>query len=301
LATNFPVEPLEYDLDLPADFGWLAGCLLCREAQALFGGSTTTDRVLHWLVQSRGLAKLGLWDEAQAAFTRVIELRPTQGRFRLDRAHFFARRGQWKRAAADFDDAYRLSAKDRVFDWYCYALCRLRMDDNEGYRRICQEVLRRFGGRQLPRSALEVVELHQVAMICLLRPHTDLNLELTTRLARTALAADPNDAMLLLGSASAYLRGGEPAKAVAELHKALGKPWKMNLDWGGPVIAWLMLSMAHHQLGQVKEGRSWLDRAVQRIDGDAGHRESESAGIRWHLWALFEIMRREAAGLYENR
>src|SRR5439155_24019711 len=62
-------------------------CLLRREAQALFGGPTTTDLVLHWLVQSRGLAKLGRWDEAQAAFTKVIELRPAQGRFRLDRAH----------------------------------------------------------------------------------------------------------------------------------------------------------------------------------------------------------------------
>jgi serine/threonine protein kinase/tetratricopeptide (TPR) repeat protein len=297
LTTNFPVEPLEDDLDLPRDFEWLAGWLLCREAQALCGGSTTADRVLDWLVQSRGLAKLGLWDEAQAAFTRVIELRPAQGRFRLDRAHFFARRNQWQLAATDFDDAYRLGAPDRVFDWYCYALCRLRMEDHEGYRRICQEVLRRFGGRPLPRNALEVVELHQVATICFLRPHADLNLELATRLARTALAADPDDAMLLLGSAAAYLRGGAPAKAIAELHKALGKRWKMDLDWAGPVIAWLMLSMAHHQLGQVEEGRSWFDKAVQRIDGDVPQGEA-AASIRWHLWALFEIMRREAAGLY---
>ncbi|HEV3082638.1 MAG TPA: protein kinase [Gemmataceae bacterium] len=298
LTSNFPVEPLEDDLDLPPNFEWLADCLLRREAQAWFDGPTTADRVLHWLVQSRGLAKLGRWDEAQAAFSRVIELRPTQGRFRLDRAHFFARRNQWQLAAADFDDAYRLGARDRVFDWYCYALCRLRMEDDEGYRRICREVVRRFGGRPPPKNALEVVELNQVASICFLRANADANLQLATRLARTALAADPDDAMLLLGSSAAYLRGGEPAKAIPELHKALGKRWKMNLDWGGPVIAWLQLSMAHHQLGQVEEGRSWFNKAVQRIDGDVSIRESEATGIRWHLWALFEIMRREAAALY---
>src|SRR5262249_9740060 len=101
LTSNFAVEPLEDDLDLPPDSEWLCACLLRREARALFGGPTTADLVLHWLVQSRGLAKLGRWDEAQAAFTKVIELRPTQGRFRLDRAHFFARRGQWQLAATD--------------------------------------------------------------------------------------------------------------------------------------------------------------------------------------------------------
>jgi len=298
LTSNFAIEPLEDDLDLPPDSEWLGACLLRREAQALFGGPTMADLVLHWLVQSRGLAKLGRWDEAQAAFTKVIELRPAQGRFRLDRAHFFARRSQWQLAAADFDDAYRLGAPDRVFDWYCYALCRLRMEDHEGYRRICREVLRRFGGRPPPKNALEVVELHQVASICFLRPNPDSNLQLATRLARTALAADPDDALLLLGSAAAHLRGGDPEKAIPELHKALGKRWKMNLDWGGPVIAWLQLSMAHHQLGQVEKGRSWFNKAVQRIGGDVSNKESQATGIRWHLGALFEIMRREAAALY---
>ena len=78
LTSNFAIEPLEDDLDLPLDPEWLCACLLRREAQALFGGPTAADLVLHWLVQSRGLAKLGRWDEAQAAFSKVIELRPTR-------------------------------------------------------------------------------------------------------------------------------------------------------------------------------------------------------------------------------
>jgi tetratricopeptide (TPR) repeat protein len=299
LRNSIPVEPLEDDLALPPDLEWLCAYLLRREAQGLFGDPSTADLLLHWLAQSRGLAKLGLWDEAQAAFTKVIDLQPTQGRFRLDRAHFFARRNQWQLAATDFDDAYRLGARDRMFDWYCYALCRLRMDDQEGYRRICQEVLRRFGGRGKPKTVLEVAELHEVATICFLRPDAGANLELATRLAGTALAAAPNDPLLLLGSSAAYIRGGAPEKAIPVIHKALGKRWRMNLDWGGPVIAWFQLSVAHHQLGQVEEGRAWFNKAVQRIDGEPSRREPETTGIRWHLGALFDIMRREAAGLYE--
>jgi serine/threonine protein kinase len=298
MTNNLPVEPLEDDLALPPDVQWLCACLLRREAQGLLGDLPTADLVLHQMVQSRGLAKLDRWDEAQAAFTKVIELRPTQGRFRLDRAHFFARRSQWELAAADFDDACRLGARDRLFDWYCHALCRLRMEDDEGYRRIREEVLRRFGGRPKPRTVLEVVELHQVASICFLRPIGGANLELATRLARTALAADPDNPLLLLGSSAAYIRGGAPEKAIPVIHNALGKRWKMHLDWGGPVLAWLQLSVAHHRLGQVEEGRAWFNKAVQRIDGEPDRRESETTGIRWHLGALFEIMRREAAGLY---
>ena len=60
----------------------------------------------------------------------------------------------------------------------------------------------------------------------------------------------------------------------------------------------MQLSMAYHRLGRVDEGRPWFNKAVQRIDGDVSIRESEATGIRWHLWALFEIMRREAAALY---
>jgi tetratricopeptide (TPR) repeat protein/tRNA A-37 threonylcarbamoyl transferase component Bud32 len=298
LTSNFPIEPLEDDLDLPRDSEWLLAALLRREAQGLFGGPTNADLVLHWLVQSRGLAKLGRWDEAQAAFTKVIELRPNQGRFRLDRAHFFGRRNQWHLAAADFEDAYRLGAPDRVFDWYCYAICRLRMEDHEGYRRICRDVLRRFGGRPKPKTLLEVVELYEVACICFLRPNADADLELATRLAKTALAVHPDDALLLLGLSGAYIRSGAPAKAIPIIHKTFGKHWSQNMDWGGPVIAWLQLSLAHHQLGQVEAGRVWLNKAIQRIDGDASNRESEATGIRWYLWALLEITRREAAGLY---
>src|SRR5207248_10251903 len=93
-------------------------------------------------------------------------------------------------------------------------------------------------------------------------------------------------------------RCGAPEKAIPIIHNALSKPWKMNMDWGGPVIAWLQLSVAHHQLGRMEEGRSWFDKAMQRIDGEPSRREGETTGIRWHLGALFEIMRREAAALY---
>jgi serine/threonine protein kinase/tetratricopeptide (TPR) repeat protein len=301
LASNFAIEPLEDDLELFPDPEWLCTCLLRREAQALFDGPTTADLVLHWLAQSRGLAKLGRWEEAQTAFTKVIELRPAQGRYRLDRAHFFGRRGLWHLAAADFDDAYRLGAPDRVFDWYCYALCCLLMEDHERYQHICREVLHRFGGRRKPKTVFEVGELYEVACICFLQPNADANLEVATRLAKTALSVFPNDALLLLGLSAAYLRGGAPEKAIPVIHKTLGKRWSQNMDWGGPVIAWLQLSMAHHQLGQVEEGRTWFSKAVERIDADASKRENEVKGVRWHLWALLEIMRREATGLYAQK
>jgi tetratricopeptide (TPR) repeat protein len=298
LARGIPVEPPEEDLNLPADTEWLLASLLRREARESSGGATTADQVLDWLVRSRGLVKLRRWDEAVAAYTRVMELHPAQGRFRLDRAHLYARLGRWRSAAADFDDAYRLGAADRVFDWYCYALCRLRMDDQEGYRRLCKEVLRRFGGRPRPKNALETLELQQVASICFLRPQTDLDLAVPTRLAKAALAVAPGDPILLLGSSAAHIRNGEPDKAIPQAHKALAGRWTQNMDWGGPAIVWLQLSIAHHQLGQPEEGRRWLEKAVQRIDGDPNARAAEESGVRWHLQSLLEIMRREAEELY---
>jgi hypothetical protein len=137
-----------------------------------------------------------------------------------------------------------------------------------------------------------------VASICFLRPQADLDLALPTRLARTALAAAPGEPILLLGSSAAHIRNGEPEKAIPQAHKALAGRWTQNLDWGGPLIAWLQLSIAHHQLGQMEEGRRWLDKAVQRIDGDPNARAVEASGVRWHLQSLLEIMRLEAQELY---
>jgi hypothetical protein len=172
------------------------------------------------------------------------------------------------------------------------------LEDHRGYQRVCQDVLGRFANRPAPKNLFEALEFQHAATICFLRPDAGVDLKQATRLARSALAAAPDDAIMLTGLSAASIRNGEPDKAISLIHTALSKKWKLNLDWGGPVIAWLQLSLAHHQLGQTEEGRVWFNKAVQRIDGDPNLRATEATGIRWHLWALFEVMRQEAAQIY---
>jgi hypothetical protein len=38
------------------------------------------------------------------------------------------------------------------------------------------------------------------------------------------------------------------------------------LDWGGQVVNWLLLALAHQRQGQNAEARQWADKAAQWIE-----------------------------------
>src|SRR5262249_25299571 len=90
--------------------------------------------------RQRGL-ELARWDRAYA---RLLELRRDDGDLWCVRGRYYALRGRWDRAAADFARGM-LSAPPGGEEWYEHACLRLIVGDDEGFRAVVREIQRHEG------------------------------------------------------------------------------------------------------------------------------------------------------------
>jgi Flp pilus assembly protein TadD len=84
--------------------------------------------------------------EAEAEFSKAIQLQPEHGSFWVQRGWTYADRGQWNNASADFVKATECKEPDPEA-WYSQAMLHLRDGNQDGYRKTCSDMLQRFANR----------------------------------------------------------------------------------------------------------------------------------------------------------
>ena len=90
------------------------------------------------------LSNQGQHEKAAAAFSEAIRLQPENGWCWVQRGWAYADLGQWEKASADFAKA--TECKQPSADaWYSQAMLCLRDGNLDGYRKICADMLQRFG------------------------------------------------------------------------------------------------------------------------------------------------------------
>jgi hypothetical protein len=82
------------------------------------------------------------------------------------------------------------------------------------------------------------------------------------RRGELAVAAQPNAARYRHTLAVAHYRAGQFHQAVEQCQESKN----VGASWGGNVVNWLLLAMAHHRLGHSEEVQKWLDKAENWID-----------------------------------
>jgi tetratricopeptide (TPR) repeat protein len=132
----------------------------------------------------------------------------------------------------------------------------LALGDPEGYRRLCHEMLKRFGETQ------DAPTVDRTAKACLLLPEFPKEMERACELADRAVALGKNDQLapwFIFGKGLADYRRGNYRAAIEELDAYLSK---------APVVTpelttcyHLVLAMALHQQGDEKAARDHLTRA----------------------------------------
>src|SRR5262249_23528724 len=90
---------------------------------------------------------------------------------------------------------------------------------------------------------------------------------LAIRLAKKAVADQPESSIYRNTLGVAHFRNGDDKAAIAELEKA------MSLHEGGDSSDWFFLAMTHRRLGSANEAQKWFDRAVQWMDRNKPHDE----------------------------
>ena len=207
-----------------------------------------------------------------------------------ERGELYARSGQWQKAAADYAAAIKAHPEDHAL-WYQAAAIWLEAGDQDAYRRHCQEMLRRFGETDDPTIA------ERTAKICLLIPVASADLSPRVQLAERAVTGTEKHnyyRYFLLARALAHYRAGEFDRAIALLDKSLA-PGAKVFD---PKPAYLVLAMAHHQLGQREEAEQALKKARAMMEQrEIPKEDSGDYGPHWHDWVICQLLRREAETL----
>jgi serine/threonine protein kinase len=86
----------------------------------------------------------------------------------------------------------------------------------------------------------------------------------------------------------ARYRAGDWKGAIQALHKSMEVPREESLRKGGDSRDWFFLAMAHWQLGEKDEARTWYDKAIRWMDKNHAN-EEEFAHFRAEATALIGI------------
>jgi serine/threonine protein kinase/tetratricopeptide (TPR) repeat protein len=252
----------------PSDFVILGSMAAeVRRAQTHVERGNYDEAARAW-IRALELAPEGQWDlptyelfsplvRHDGAFAEVVSLRPDDfGELWSSRGNYLARHNRWPEAAACFQKRLDVGPA-RANIWWQYALVLLALDDEEGYRSLCERMLTDFQDNPYP------LELRCAAWVTAIAPNAVKDKHAAVRLAQNALSGIPDsfNATHGCGTYGACLyRAGRYEDAVRELNRS-----EESRKQAGPRIAGAyyccFLAMAHQRLGNVEEARRWAKEA----------------------------------------
>ena len=249
-------------------------------AQRLLGAIAAAGR-------ANAYTQRGRWSSAYAEFARAQELKPDLPQIYIFRQWMYEGLGLWERAADDGAKYVALAEGTGWWSlhWYQYALLRLHVGDEDGYRDACRRMLRQFDG-----GTDEEVLMTVRACVLVSSPVVDAA-ELVRQAERIAALEKVHWRLYLAGLA--HYRAGQHDRAVERLNESL----TLDPSWSARAINYPALAMAYHKLGKADEARLALDSAEKAIDGWTEATYQDPVGsmpILWIDWLECRLLYREA-------
>ena len=191
----------------------------------------------------------------------------------------------WTAAATEYERILKLDPEDEM-EWLRAATVHA-LSGEEEYRRLCDEILSRFGETEDP------VVAERIAKACLLLPPKNSHLEVASRLAEQAATQDPDHEFILWFDVTrglARYRRGDFGGAVESCKKCQsGDP--SNSAWRRAALAYFIQALAHFQSGENEAAREALERGRTLVDGHP------DLGSAWHDSLIAKILLDEVEGL----
>jgi serine/threonine-protein kinase len=249
--------------------------------------------VLH-LQRARACVTAKHWREADADYTRALELSREDAQLWVEKANFDTRLGEWKNAARAFDRALAIEPDDHAA-WYESAAVHFLSGDMDGYRRHCREMLTRFGETTDPTIA------ERVAKTCLLLPDAVPDRRLVENLIMRAVTGTEKHTyypFFILAKGIAEYRAGRAQQAIEPLEKSL--TYSIMSQPRFTSLVRLVLAMAYEQTGRRGEAREALKQARALVDSERENWKQEGS-YKDLDWARCMVVLREAEGLIEGK
>jgi tetratricopeptide (TPR) repeat protein len=198
---------------------------------------------------------LGEYRDLESAYREIIRLEPNSALAYLRLAKTFSQSGEWAGSAAAYVKAFDMEEPTDLRIWIACACSLLQAGDTEGYRKLCERMLKRYG------QSTDVNEIAFLAHVCVLAPDSLADNGRVLQLARqrSDLTAD----IEVHGAWSAHIlglacyRAGKIEEAAARLESAQTAP---DLPVEIQLSNSLALAMCR-RLGQEIEAAAAIERA----------------------------------------
>ncbi len=238
-------------------------------------------------------ARAGRGDLAEADLERALELAPADAVVVEVVATTYSRHGRWDRAAAAWEKD-RAARPERLPAWiHCADAC-LARGDREGYRRLCEEMVRRFGATTDPWAMAEI------ALRCLLLPDAVTDCRGAGQLADRAVTppeGNPDHYRAALARALAEYRAGHFEAAGDWLTRSE----KHLTDWaqvgGEGVLLSLCRALVEQRRGHRDAARAALAEGIRILDQRWPQGEHTPGMRSWEVWVHARALRVEAEAM----
>jgi tetratricopeptide (TPR) repeat protein len=200
--------------------------------------------------------------------------------------------GEWDEARSEFMKVFNL-APDDLETTFEYAGVLLLAGDLEDYKQLCARLLNR--GNKLKCFSYPERRSNLVARICLLATDPGADTAQLSTLAERAVKAESNRPWNLHSLGLAHYRAGQYGEAIKRLRESM----ESGPNWPAQPVNWLVLAMAHYQLGNTAEAQQWFDKSVQSVESDRQQNPHAVRPLRMHEhdWITWLVLRREAESL----
>jgi WD40 repeat protein/regulator of sirC expression with transglutaminase-like and TPR domain len=222
-------------------------------------------------------------------FDYVAAVRPDDRELWIARVNYLASRGEWKSAAVAARRVVELNPDDH-WSWFSEAPLRLKLDDIDGYRQVCQEMLARFAETD------DLVIAERTAKTCFLAPDAVENLQIPQKLCEKTITNGAEHSAIRwfnLAAGISRFRCGELPEAIEQLEKSLTPAHAvLYLDAAAHVV----LAMTHHRLGHAQQANESLTRARELMKRMPGLMDARLRAD-WADWLRVQILFKEAETL----
>jgi tetratricopeptide (TPR) repeat protein len=251
-----------------------------------------------WLSLAGAYRAAGRTQEARSAFDRVLEAlrrsekigsstattRPSEAETLHDRGCLWARVGRFREAADDFAMAVEL-APDNSYYWHDGLMPMLiGLGDVNGFHRKLKEELRQFKTSRDPATA------HRVSKDALMVPLDGEDLKVAVELAERA--RNGSYGAYCQNKRMAEYRCGNYSETISWIRESM----KIFEEPTRQVAAELFLAMSYERLGEQKNARETLGRAVARMEKEFP-KPGEDDFEGFPDLILCQVLRREAEAL----